>query len=353
MNRLCLAALVMSACGTEPEKTSDTGTSPECATTCDLPRHRVESADDLAEIADCSCIDGEVVLAPQAGVVVDLPDLRRIYGGLVFESPFDGEVADLPSLLSVRDLKLTGAAGPGSVVELTALEAAGVVTVLGGGVTTLSLPALTRSETVRVEGAPALTGLALPALASVDRVILQSAEALTAVTMGTAVEAGDITIEANPLLDSLSGGLDKLEGDLVVTDNPVLAELPWLGSVQSTTIGALELSGNASLASVGVLERVERIDGQLKVTENPSLVTFDSLPALREIHATADPERGLDIIQNASLTTLELPLLAYVEGGITVMRNPCLDDTVIQDWPLAVAADAFIIIDNGGPEACP
>jgi hypothetical protein len=115
-------------------------------------------------------------------------------------------------------------------------------------------------------------------------------------------------------LDMLAG-CEMLVGNLSITGSP-LADLSLLGSLRIVT-GTLAISANASLATLGGLEALERAGG-LRITENPVLRS-GALPSLVSVGPG-----GFSVQNNALLESLSLPVLREIAGSLDVRSNPSL-----------------------------
>jgi hypothetical protein len=115
-------------------------------------------------------------------------------------------------------------------------------------------------------------------------------------------------------LDTLAG-CEMLVGNLSLTGS-ALADLSVLRSLRTVT-GTLAISDNASLATLGGLEALERAGG-LRLAANPVLRS-GALPSLVSVGPG-----GLRLESNALLETLSLTALREIAGSLHVRSNPSL-----------------------------
>ena len=347
---LMLAALMVACASEESDKNSDTDTI-ECVTSCSVDSKFLRTAADVESVADCDCIDGNVFVAPEAGVSIELPELLRVFGKLEVQSPFEGDSSGMTGLISVTELALTGETGRlGAVLELPALETLGTVSIEGGHISDVRLPSLRTAEAIVVEEAPGLRSLVLSGLTRADRLVVQNTQALTSIELGVSSLIEDVTLENNAALAELTGTLD-FEGELRVVGQQALPSLAWLDGVTSLTVGSVVIEQNAALKSVGLMASTTRLRGRVTIADNPSLVTFESLPQLEEISADIEGASGLDVTGNDVLSVMELPSLVRVEGGVTILSNPCLDQAEMAAWAESLSADGVLVQANGA--GCP
>ena len=107
-----------------------------------------------------------------------------------------------------------------------------------------------------------------------------------------------------------------LVGNLSSITQSALADLSVLGSLRIVT-GTLVISANASLATLGGLEALERAGG-VRIAENPVLLS-GALPSLVSVGPG-----GLSVYNNALLESLSLTALMEVAGSLDVRSNPSL-----------------------------
>jgi hypothetical protein len=276
------------------------------------PGRRIEAPGDLAALAACGHIEGDLTLTGNA-------------------------LAALPGVECLQTVSGT------LEISWTTLE-------------DLVLPRLTRAGTLRVMTSRVLRRVSLPRLESVDDAFgLSDLDALTTIeaprlrTVGgslgvgscdaladlsglSAVEsAGSLGLDRNDLLTNVDGleglvaldylgvrnnprlqnlaGLSRIETLIhggVILDNDALQSLRGLDAVPEMT--SLLIRDNRALRSLEGLEGLRRVDSTLTIEGNRALLDTGGLSALEEVG------RRLIISNNQSLTGLTLPALTTVEG---------------------------------------
>ncbi|MDP2341960.1 MAG: thrombospondin type 3 repeat-containing protein [Deltaproteobacteria bacterium] len=196
----------------------------------------------------------------------------------------------------------------------------GTLRILGTAVTQVSLPALSSSGGVVIEGNTALVEIAFDSLELVD---------------------GDVVIRDNDALETFTAPqLGRVGGDLVIADNDALAtvETPGLSVVG----GDLELSDNDVLREVSLLVLTEA--GAITVEGNAALTAL-LLTALRLV------EDGVLVVDNDGLLVLALPALQQVGGDLTITDNDALV-TVTVPAGAVVGGDLVLDVEIGLPSSC-
>jgi hypothetical protein len=198
----------------------------------------VQTAADLAVLADIRVINGSLLIEGTELVAIDLPVLELVGGRLSFDDNEDLTRVSLP--------------------VLTAID--GYLNVsLNPRLAELDLGALRRVEgDLYLRSNPALTSLAgLDALISVDRNLeLRDNDALgTADLPSLGLVRGDVTVVGNAVLAGLDLSLFEGTGELLIWDNAALAAFElrvsslWC-STCPVSIGAISIGRNAGLATV-------------------------------------------------------------------------------------------------------
>jgi len=131
-----------------------------------------------------------------------------------------------------------------------------------------------------------------------------------------------MAIGGNPSLQSL-GGLEnivKIEGDIDINNNDALPNL--MGFPALTTLdGDLAIMENNGLFNLSGLDSLRQINGYLTVSYNSSLTSLEGLNQLESV------ERSFGIIDNAALNNLSaLGQLSIIGNKLNISDNPSLSD---------------------------
>jgi hypothetical protein len=219
----------------------------------------VQTAADLAVLADIRVINGGLVIEGTELVEIDLPVLELVGGRVAIDDNAALTRVSLPALTAID-----------GYLEVS----------LNPRLAQLDLGLLRRIEGDLYLGSnPALTSLAgLDALVSVDRNLeIRDNAALAAADLPSlGLVRGDVTVSGNPVLAGLDLSLFEGTGDLLVRDNPALAavELRVLSLWCSTCrvpIGAVSIGRNAGLTTV---ELYGGSFAGVQVVDNDALTTF-------------------------------------------------------------------------------
>ncbi len=110
----------------------------------------------------------------------------------------------------------------------------------------------------------------------------------------------------------------------------------------SGAAACVRISGDLVIADVAVealppLECLERVDGNLTVAANPTLLSAPHMPRLSSVG-------GVYIAANSALSTVDIPSLRTCEGDYAIVDNPSLGPGAILPAP-SLAGD-LIIADN-------
>jgi hypothetical protein len=201
--------------------------------------------------------------------------------------------AAVPRRASVRRWRLTEGVARAACVALTgALVACGA---------SPSSPAAAPPSSPAASGCPADRALVLSSQAALSR-------------LASCTQARGLTIRSGARLDtSVLRALETISGDLVIGPTIAVEEisLPALRTLD----GALRIRDNA-LAQGVFLPRLERA-GQVEVENNAALTTV-SLPRLTRIAG------GLSITDDASLELIDLSRLEVIDGPLVVANQPSL-----------------------------
>lgn len=140
---------------------------------------------------------------------------------------------------------------------------------------TFEMPDLTRVGGALTISGTALTTLSFATLATVGGIDISTNSALTSVTgLATTTILGNLTLRGNPRLASLGAmnALAQISGNLVVDDNDALTDLAGLTGSMQRIGGTVTISGNAALTSLGQLSHLTQgIGATVSITDNPTL----------------------------------------------------------------------------------
>jgi hypothetical protein len=311
---------------------------------------------DVAEIADCVYITGNVNIFAPGMLEVSLPKLERVGGLLHVENSPDLDHLRLPELKQVGDLRLvlapgvrsvdlsrlrtaTGQAYSWSYRELSApcLESAGSVYAYNRAdlaADAAYVPRL-REVTGTVQGgriiAPALetagelaaSYLSAPVLVSVTEDVWGEVDAPALLTIGGDVAARPFSA---PSLTDIGGTLHHFAGqdlpaleragELLLWDAPA-TDLPALVEVDGRLGGGGCVGSNPAATEVA-LPDLRRV-GSLALCWDG--LTAVDLPALETITGPGNYE-GVLVIRSTALPAVELPALVSVETGRVVVQIP-------------------------------
>ena len=270
----------------------------------------------------CLCgVDGGLEVSGEAPTEVLLPSLSTV-GGLL-------SVLDSPQLtrLSLPKLESAGALDLRRIPALTELTlvrltlVTGDVVVLESGLAgTLAPPRLaTIGRSLLIEDNPQLVAFAPPRLETVGgsyEVRANTELVRLDFTNTLRVLGGDLRIEDNPALEGLVGFryLGTLGGDIVFRDNASLTTIDGFNELVSLD-GSLSVTGNTSLLELHGLHKVSSTEGGVTVSNNPSLVRVDTLNQVQHID-------GSVVIESNELSTLPgFAVLESVDGDFSIQRN--------------------------------
>lgn len=209
------------------------------------------------------------------------------------------------------------------VILFTSLEHAGVISVIQSGTTSVSFPALTQCELVRLQADLSLAGINFPLLSSITSsgqysIQIESCHSLFQIRFPQMISCGaTCRIRLNNGLVSVLFDVVQQVGNLEIEDNPLLTfiSMPLLLSIANVTI-----TNNPSLAHL-VLQ-CESAFG-IELSENDNMTYF------RCPHLTV-MTNALTVVDNSALTEITCALLAEIFDPLHEMQ----------------AGDYFLVIDN-------
>jgi hypothetical protein len=333
----------------------------------------IESAADVATLAQLVRVTGDVILAPGAPDPLEVTGLRMIDGRLLARDGTHLASVTFTELVSVGDLDLTMAADrlalPALVrvygdIDLAASDTAeielGGLPWVSGSVHVQGTPRLdvgrltTIGRTLDVPAAllprfAALTTLGFLAITDPELTSLAPLTELTTITEWLDLRGADGLIGLDlPHLASI-GGLLRVEGAPALTHLglPALAhlgellvrneqgltglDLPDLTSVG----GALRVEGAPALTHLG-LPALAQVGGFL-VRDGPGLTGLD-LPTLTSVDGAFQVDRV------EALARLGMPLLERVSGDLAVLSAGALTGL---DLPRLTSAGSLFVVGDG------
>jgi hypothetical protein len=273
---------------------------------------------DVAEIAGCANITGNLFINAPGMTEISLPALERIGGAL--------RVTDNPDLVRLRLPALKEIAGPTTIevpasargMDFSHLRASGAIVTLTLGGVDMAFPCLDTSRTLAARESSGSTlipaPLHLPRLRQIDGSFEAgngSAPALTTVSgnVGNS-SAPELAILDAPSLTYVGGTLFySPEHDL-----PSLVEIGRSLIASGPTASCAGPTGSDVL-SLPSLERVGAVRLCLSTLQDISL------PSLETISGTPVGEDGLFIFSSSLTSAVELPALSSVEGTLN-SRGP-------------------------------
>lgn len=283
---------------------------------------------------------------------LELPALRHVGGDL--------SLYDLPALTAVDLSALTDVGGALSINRVTALrtlEGFAALQHTGDRLYLFHNPALLAlgglaslrsvGRDARIWEQLGLLDADLPALEHVGGELgLFRADALVVLDgYGALHSAGGLDIRACPSLERIQGlaGLRTLGGMRLHHDNALVA-LPGLAGLTAVerNLGLIALP---ALTDLGDLDALTAVGGVLEIRNDRSLTSVE-LPALKTLGA-------LDIAYDLALTELGLGSLETIEHRAEIRDNPLLSDCAVRDLLDRVAVGGTITCTGNLDEGCP
>jgi hypothetical protein len=254
----------------------------------------VETAADLATLADIRVITGSLEIVGTSIGAIDLPALELVGGRIVIEDNAALTRLSLPALVAVD-----GYLGLSLNPRLAEIDLGALKRVEG------ALYILSNAQLTDLGG--------LDALLSVDRdvEIRNNGLLAAAVLPSLSLVGGDITVSGNPALTALDLSLFERAGDVAVTGNPALASVGlWVSGLLCSgcpvPVGRVEVARNPTLAT---LRLYGTSFAAVDVYGNDALATFTM---------TADHVDGYMTVQGAALDEVNLHERSSVDDGISI-----------------------------------
>lgn len=331
---------------------------------------------DVALLAGVTHITGDLVIDAPGLQTVSVPSIATIDGKLIIAENPTLTSAALPALATVGGINVSGNLAL-TTFSLPALTTSDDIDVYANGVlATVSLPVLASAGRIALTGDAMLTTVDLGMLATADQLDLQYL-ALTAVSLPklTATEqasfytlselttvdmplfaTGGLTLANVPELVDVNVPKLKTPSQLVI-DNTGLTTLDDFGAVTSVGPGSFAITSNAALTDASALASSITTTVFTNVSSNPELtsIAFPLLTATGDVYFEGGAvtqlslpalvtTKNLSVSYNTALTSLALPELTTVTGGLAVMFNPAL--TSVSAPKLASGLENIVMIDN-------
>lgn len=266
---------------------------------------------------------GAAVQVGGAGVLsLSLPALEMTAGLALtgFRRSSSGKDAETPSL-TVSALDLPRLARSSRMVELRAV----------GGLSTLALPSLSQTASIRIEDLPDLVALEMPALTQVEgSVVLSRLPALESLGLDALVSVGERYQLGGLGLETLALGIEQV-GSLVLSGQP--SKVVRADKLRNAGAMLLEGLGLIELVSFEVLETVT---SQLQVRDNVALGPGTDLPEIADddltqrifdapkLRQVGESRQHGFVIRRGAFTAVRLPALRKVHGDLSFIEMPAL-----------------------------
>jgi hypothetical protein len=271
----------------------------------------------------CTKISMDVTVRSPADMsMLPKSDCYDIYGKLVLQGQSITSLAGLNNINSVTELDLDHT-GVTSIDTNHSLGIYGKLTVTGNSKLTnlKQLEFMTASTGILIDGNTALTSLdalALddPKLEEVDGdVAITGNTVLTVIPLANLVKVtGTLTVSNNPAVTTLGLGKLATTGPIEISDNAKLATLA--GFAATSIAGDLAIRNNAALTSLGTMNSLYRVTGNVTIDANPVLANLAAFTtSLRFI------DLALTITNNQALTDLGALKHVSLIGAINITGN--------------------------------
>lgn len=255
----------------------------------------ITSQSDADALSSCTTISGDITIIPGITNGLTFSGIESIDGSLIADGVTNLTELSFPDLNNITDeFALT------SIILLT----------------TLSFPELTSVGSIQWQALPNLQSLSFTAgVTSAGSVNIQN----TGLTSLSGIEldtVGDFDLTANTALTSVNvNNIKNITGTLIISanNNKLEIEFPNLVTASNMTFR------NTSTISVPSLAN---LTGELGLFGN--YISNFSAPNLTTC-------TDLDIEDNSDLSSISLPLLKTVNGGLTISNN---DDLYTIDFPV-------------------
>lgn len=275
---------------------------------CSSSTFTITAATDAA-IASCTTVTGDIVISTDAGTTVDLGSVAKIEGSLT---------ADSLALISLTAGSLKSISDTFTLNNLTALS-------------TLSLTALTSVGTIAWTTLPALSELTFTAgVETATNITISDTHLSTLAGLSDSLQTvGLLDLNNNGRLQTVDLALTSLTDNLILQAN---------GQNLAVSLASLAWAKELTIANTTTFTApaLQVVNGSARFDSN--YFTELSLP-----NFTKTETGDVSFINNADMTSLNLPVLKDVGGGLTIVNN-----TAFQNLTLPVLADVGGAVDCGG-----
>jgi hypothetical protein len=172
-----------------------------------------------------------------------------------------------------------------------------------------------------------LDGLTEVRAQQLNRVLIEDEYSRTANRLCVALESddqrGDVIVRDNDALTSLGEiSLARVGNRLVVDDNDALESLAGLDAL--VRVGTLHIANNATLGTVDGPGQLAMVDSSVIIESNDALGSITGFDALENL-SDEEFEGTLRVMSNESLVRFDaMPLLIELHGTVEFMDNPAL-----------------------------
>lgn len=291
-------------------------------------------------------IVGDVTLSGPDSLVI--PCLQRVVGSLTIQG-FQGEVVELPSLVSVHGTVRVVDAPDLALLDLSALRVAHDVDMLSlPSLDSLSLGLEVVFGSLLVSDLLALRTLDLSSLrrvadltigdnAALRTIVARNLHSVATHPMFEDATVGTLQVAENPALELLSVSQLQLAGVVSIEGNAQLRQvnLPALGHEASGAILRVEVLQNTALEGVS-LDSLANV-GTLNISENSNEFFAIHVPVLDTVYGR------LRVASNPFLTRLEASQLKHVFDPLEVTDNRRLTHVQL---PALTATAALVVVGN-------
>jgi hypothetical protein len=265
---------------------------------------------DVAEIASCANITGNLIISAPGMIEIALPALERIGGTLSVSNNPDLARLRLPALKEIGGPTYIEAPASTRGIDVSSLRTSGRIATLTHGSVDMAFPCLDTSRTLDARESDGSTQIAAPLHVPRLRQIDGSFEAGNASAPALTTVSGNVGNSSAPELAILdASSLTGIGGTLFYSpghDLPSLVEISRSLIASGPTSSCTGPTGSDVL-SLPSLERV----GAIRLCR--STLQDISLPSLATITGPPIADNGLFISSSSLTGAVELPALAMVE----------------------------------------
>jgi len=288
----------------------------------------VNNAFDLAEIAGCASITGNLTFEAPGMTVIALPNLERVGGSITITNNTDLQRLRLPALKEAGGSLYGNFAAVTTGVDLSRLR-------LGGGIAFDSAPSYLQLGCLQTASDLSAQEVVVPRLRTVSGNINGLVTAGVLDTVGGSVGTFAATALTAPVLRTVGGSvnavpfdapsLTDIGGSLAYTNGVVVPSLQRAGAI---TVGP-------SVTNVDLSELID-VDQIFQLQSGPAILDFPALQhvggffagysGLEEIHVAALTGAGpsattSNVIGIGAATETDFPVLTSVLGGLDLASS--------------------------------